>query len=120
MSESENDLAIALIKGGAAHSDIGTSLHLAAKNIADAEWISGDRADFPAAGVMRNGQIFAFVEGMQYVTLRLSEPHTRALLRLGGTRHPSFASGNWVNVTPWNDELNLPAWLHKAYDAAEN
>ena len=119
MSQSENDLASALIKGGAAHSDIGISLHLAAKNMADAEWISGDRADFPAAGVMRNGQVFAFVEGMKYVTLRLSEPDARTLLRLGGTRHAHFASGNWVSITPWNDGLDLSALLHKARDAAE-
>ncbi|MEJ6403991.1 hypothetical protein [Yoonia sp. 2307UL14-13] len=120
MKDTENDRAIAIVRGGAAHSDIGMPLRLAADGISDAAWMSGDRSDFPAAGVLRDGQIFAFVEGMKYVTLRLSTLHAKALLELGGMRHPDFSSGNWINITPLDPKIDLRAWLHKAHNAAKH
>ncbi len=119
MNHAENDTALAIIKGGAAHSDIGIPLSRAARDLNDAVWISGKRSDFPAAGVMLNGKVFAFVEGMRHVTLCLSATHAQALSKLGGVRHPDFASGHWINVTPSDQAIDLPAWLHKAYNAAK-
>ena len=112
----ENTEALQYLRGNSAHSDTVEALFLACSNLDGVERQYDSKSiPFSACYLAKNGEIFALVRGMQYITLRLSISSAEELIRKGGSRNRFFTTNHWIDVSPFKEGINLEEWVNKAF-----